>query len=128
MILEPIKTDDYLIQDLDIALTSTFQAITPSTTIIKQTNYSAKMDEIATNLELLHILADPNLELSAQVLQPALATFALLPKLPRELRDRVWFHSLPGRRIIHLNPTPLGESDSFKPPPLPKALHICQGT
>ena len=62
--------------------------------------------------------------------------FTLFPKLPPELRLRVWHHTLPGPRIIHLLGHASGEhcnlvppdsqSLSSYPPSHPAILSVCQ--
>jgi hypothetical protein len=52
------------------------------------------MDEMAGALALLQLLPDPNQDLSIQTL----SEFTLFPKLPLELRQKIWRHTFPKGR------------------------------
>jgi hypothetical protein len=75
---------------------------------------------------LLNELPDPAIQLSPQPISPPLKAFTCFNKLSTEIRDLIWYHTLPGPRLIHLNAGPLGRKERhlFRPPPLPIVLHV----
>lgn len=50
-----------------------------------------------------------------------LDNFSLFPKLPPELRQRIWFHALPGTRVLELYRRGMGD---YEPVTMSKAAHL----